>query len=86
MNDKGVPVTITTVTIAMVGAIIMILYSALSAEADTSGMSSDWCYISAAPEDRSVCFPNHKECNKAQSSDLFASSSCYRNPLVGKLD
>lgn len=84
MNDKGVNVIFISVTIAMVATMVMILYSALPAEGNKSGTSTDWCYISAAPEDRSICFANYKECNKAQLSDLFASSYCYRNPLVEK--
>jgi len=70
--------TLMTLSIATLALTIMISYSPLQAEATKSGTSNDWCYISAFPEDRSVCLPNHKECNKAQSSDVFASSSCFK--------
>ena len=49
----------------MIGAIIMISYGAIEAESSKSDNSLDWCYVSAAPEDRFVCLPNHENCNDA---------------------
>jgi len=79
MNYKAVPTIKTTLPIAMLGAIIMIPYGAMEAESTKSDNSFDWCYVSAAPEDRFVCLPNHEDCNKAKSLDLFASNSCFKN-------
>ena len=79
MNSKAVPIIKTTLPIVMLGAIIMISYGAVEAESAKSDNSFDWCYVSAAPEDRFVCLPNHENCNNAKSSDLFASSSCFKN-------
>ncbi|HKX21514.1 MAG TPA: hypothetical protein VJM74_07580 [Nitrososphaeraceae archaeon] len=79
MNYKAVPTIKINLLIAMIGAIIMISYGAIEAESSKSDNSFDWCYVSAAPEDRFVCLPNHENCNNAQSSDLFASSSCFNN-------
>ena len=72
-------------SVVMVGATFMILCGALPAQGGKPDTSTDWCYVSAAPEDRFVCFSNRELCNKAQSSDVFASTSCYRNPLVEKI-
>ncbi len=79
MNYKVVPAINTTLSIAMLGAIIMISYTGLRAEATKSDSSLDWCYVSASPEDRFVCLPTHEDCNKTQSSDLFVSSSCFKD-------
>lgn len=79
MNYKAVTTIKTTLPIAMLGAIIMISHGAMEAESGKLDNSFDWCYVSAAPEDRFVCLPNHENCNNAKSSDLFASSSCFKN-------
>lgn len=79
MNYKDVPTIKTTLPIAMLGAIIMISHGAMEAESAKSDNSFDWCYVSAAPEDRFVCLSNHENCNNVKSSDLFASSSCFKN-------
>jgi hypothetical protein len=79
MNYKAVTTIKTTLPIAMLGAIIMISHGAMEAESANLDNSFDWCYVSAAPEDRFVCLLNHENCNDAKSSDLFASSSCFKN-------
>ncbi len=79
MNYNGLPAIITTLSITMLAATIMISYTALPTEATKSDTLIDSCYVSAFPEDRWVCFPNHEECNKAQSSDLFISNSCFKH-------
>lgn len=79
MNYKASPLIKTTLPIAMLGAIIMISHGALGAESTKSDNSFDWCYVSAAPEDRFVCLTNHEDCNKAKSLDLFASSFCFKD-------
>ena len=61
MNYKAVPTMKTTLPIAMLGAIIMISYGAMEAESTKLINSFDWCYVSAAPEDRFVCLPNHED-------------------------
>jgi hypothetical protein len=86
MNYKVVPAIITALSIAMLGTTIMISYGAFRAEATKSGTSMDWCYISAFPEDRSVCFPNHEECNKGQSSDIFRSRYVFQEVLLILMD
>ena len=80
MNSKGIPVVITTLSMLLLGGTIMSLYSALGVEVvNTSSIWSDWCYISAFPEERPVCFPSHEECKKAESSDRFKSDTCFNH-------
>jgi hypothetical protein len=79
MNSKGIPLIITTLSMLMLGETIMSSSSALELEMTTSSISSNWCYISAFPEDRAVCFPSHEECKKAESSDRFKSDPCFNH-------
>jgi hypothetical protein len=79
MKYKGLPAIITTLSIAMFAGIVLIPYSAWGIEGAKSAFWSDWCYTSAFPEDRWVCFPNHEECKKAESSDLFKSDYCFKH-------
>jgi hypothetical protein len=51
----------------------------LAADSNDSSFWADWCYISAFPEDRPVCFSSQEECKKAESSDLFKSDSCFNH-------
>jgi len=57
----------------------LISYYALAADSNDSGFWADWCYISAYPEDRPVCFSSQEECKKAESSDLFKSDNCFEH-------
>lgn len=79
MNSKGMPLIITTLSMLMLGETIVSSYSALGVEVTTSSVWSDWCYISAFPEDRPVCFLSHEECKKAESSDRFKSDTCFNH-------
>lgn len=79
MNSKGITVIITTLSIVLLGGTTMSSYSALGVEVTTSSIWRDWCYISAFPEDRPVCFPSHEECKKAESSDRFKSDTCFNH-------
>lgn len=79
MNYKDVSAIVTPLAIAMFWETILISYSALGAESAKSGIWSNYCYISAFPEDQWVCFQNHEECNKAESSDLFKSDYCFKH-------
>jgi len=79
MNSRGIPVIITTLSTLLLGGTIMSSYSALGVEVTTSSIWSDWCYISAFPEDRAVCFSSHEECKKAESSDRFKSDTCFNH-------
>jgi hypothetical protein len=79
MSYKEAPTIIKTLLIIMLGETIMISYGVVGAESAKSGIWSDWCYISAFPEDRWVCFPEYEECKKAESSDIFKSNPCYKH-------
>ena len=79
MNSIGIPVLITALSMLMLGEAIMFSYSALGVEVTPSNVWSGWCYISAFPEDRPVCFPSHEECKKAESSDRFKSDTCFNH-------
>jgi hypothetical protein len=62
-----------------VGGNFLVSYYALAADSNDSGFWADWCYISAYPEDRPVCFSSQEECKKAESSDLFKSDNCFEH-------
>ena len=68
----------TTLSIALFMTSIMISSGAVRLEASKS-TSNDWCYVSAFPEDRWVCFQDHDQCNKAYVLDLFKSDSCFKD-------
>ena len=68
---------ITTLSIALFTLNIMIPNGALRAAKSTP--SNDWCYVSAFPEDRWVCFQDHDECNKAYALDIFKLDSCLKD-------
>jgi hypothetical protein len=69
----------TTFSIAVFMASMMIPNGALRSEAAKSTPSNDWCYVSAFPEDRWVCFQDQDECNKAYALDLFKLDSCLKD-------
>lgn len=69
----------TTFSIALFMASMMIPNGALRSEAAKSTPSNDWCYVSAFPEDRWVCFQDQDECNKAYALDLFKLDSCLKD-------
>jgi len=75
MNKSGMLAIITTLSIAMLGATIMVSYGALQAEAK-SGTSVDWCYSQLLRGN--PCLSNHGECNKAQASNALATSGCIK--------
>ena len=77
MDYKRMRLIITTLSIALFTLNIMIPNGALRAAKSTP--SNDWCYVSAFPEDRWVCFPDHDECNKAYALDLFKLDSCLKD-------
>ena len=79
MGYKRMPVIITTLSIALFMASMMIPNGALRSEAAKSTPSNDWCYVSAFPEDRWVCFQEHDECDKAYALDLFKLDSCLKD-------
>ena len=77
MDYKQMRLIITTLSIALFTLNIMIPNGALRAAKSTP--SNDWCYVSAFPEDRWVCFEDHDECNKAYALDLFKLDSCLKD-------
>ena len=79
MNSKVMLAMIATLSIAMIGGTMVLLPSLKIAEAARSGLWQDWCYISAFPEDRPVCFTNHDECMNAESSDIFKWYACFNH-------
>lgn len=79
MDYKRMRLICTTLSIALFMASIMIPNGALRSEAAKSTLSNDWCYVSAFPEDRWVCFQDHDECNKAYALDLFKLDSCLKD-------
>jgi hypothetical protein len=70
---------ITILSIVLFIANMMIPNGALRSEAAKSTPSNDWCYVSAFPEDRWVCFQEHDECDKAYALDLFKLDSCLKD-------
>lgn len=79
MNHKRTCTLITTLSVFVVAGNFLIPYNISAAESNDSGFWSDWCYITAFPEDRPVCFQSHEECKKAESSDLFKSDDCFKH-------
>ncbi|CAN5590943.1 hypothetical protein BH18THE1_BH18THE1_19950 [soil metagenome] len=79
MDYKRISVIITTMSIALFMANMMTPNGALRSEAAKSTPSNDWCYVSAFPEDRWVCFQDHDECDKAYALDLFKFDSCLKD-------
>ena len=79
MDYKRMSLIITTLSIALFMANMMIPNGALRSEAAKSTPSNDWCYVSAFPEDRWVCFQDHDECDKAYDLDLFKLDSCLKD-------
>jgi len=71
----------TTLSIALFIVSIMISSGAVRLEASKSISSNNWCYVSAFPEDRWVCFQDHDQCNKAYVLDLFKSDSCFKGNI-----
>lgn len=79
MDYKRFRVIITTMSVTLFMANIMIPNGALRSEAAKSTPSNDWCYVSAFPEDRWVCFQDDDECNKAYALDIFKVDSCLKD-------
>lgn len=79
MDHKRIYATITVFLMPFVGGNFLVSYYALGADSNDSGFWDDWCYISAYPEDRPVCFSSQEECKKAESSDLFKSDNCFEH-------
>ncbi|HEY7696499.1 MAG TPA: hypothetical protein VH797_10435 [Nitrososphaeraceae archaeon] len=78
MNHKGAPILIILSLLIIVGNCLNSFFVS-AAELKDSGFWSDWCYMTAFPEDRPVCFQSHEECKKAESSDLFKSDDCFKH-------
>ena len=79
MDYKRMRLVCTTLSIALFTLNMMVPNGALRSEAAKSTPSNDWCYVSAFPEDRWVCFEDHDECNKAYALDLFKLDSCLKD-------
>ena len=79
MDYKRMHLICTTLSIALFMASMMIPNGALRSEAAKSTPSNDWCYVSAFPEDRWVCFQDQDECSKAYALDLFKLDSCLKD-------
>ena len=77
MNYKGTSMVTLSVFIAL--GFSLSPYYLSTAESEDSDFWSDWCYITAFPEDRPVCFKSHEECKMAESSDLFKSDGCFKH-------
>lgn len=78
MNHKGTPIIIMLSILIIVGNFLN-SYFVFAAEPKDSDFWFNWCYITAFPEDRPVCFQSHEECKKAESSDLFKSDDCFKH-------
>lgn len=79
MDNKRIYAIITTLLVPFVGGNFLVSNYALAADSNAPGFWKDWCYISAYPEDRPVCFSSQEECEKAESSDLFKSDNCFEH-------
>ena len=81
MEYKRMHLICTTLSLSIVVfmASMMIPNGALRSEAAKSNPSNDWCYVSAFPEDRWVCFQDHDKCDKAYALDLFKLDSCLND-------
>jgi hypothetical protein len=79
VDHKRIYAIIATLLILFVGGNFLASYYALADDSNDSGFWSDWCYISAYPEDRPVCFSSQEECVKAETSDLFKADNCFEH-------
>ena len=79
MDYKLVRSRVTTMSIALVMAIMISSNGATQSDAAKLNSLNDWCYVSAFPEDHWVCFQEHDECDKAYASDLFKFDSCLKD-------
>lgn len=68
----GVVAAAMMATLSVIGAI-----QQQEATAAKSGVTNYYCY-SVSGFDFPACYPNKGECNKAQSSDPFATSGCFK--------
>jgi|GEM_PF-458318 len=81
MDYNQIRTLVTTLSIALFIVSIMISSGAVRLEASKSISANNWCYVSAFPEDRWVCFQDHDQCNKAYVLDLFKSDSCFKGNI-----
>lgn len=79
MNRKGIYVIISLLLTPIIGDNFLTSYYVLAADSNDSRFWTDWCYISAFPEERPVCFSSQEDCKKAESSDLFKSDTCFKH-------
>ena len=79
MEYKRMRLICTTLSIVLFMASMMIPNGGLRSEAAKSNPSNNWCYVSAFPEDRWVCFQDHDKCDKAFALDLFKLDSCLKD-------
>jgi hypothetical protein len=70
---------ITTLIMPFFGGNFLVSYYALASDSNDSGFWTNWCYISAYPEDRPVCFSSEEECQMAESSDPFKFDTCFEH-------
>jgi len=79
VNHKGIYAIIIILLAPIVGENFLISYYVLATDSKVSRFWTDWCYISAFPEDRQVCFSSQEDCKKAELSDLFKSDTCFKH-------
>jgi hypothetical protein len=79
MDYKLVRSIVTTMSIALVMAIMISSNGATQSDAAKLNSLNDWCYVSAFPEDHWVCFQDLEQCDKAYASDLFKFDSCLKD-------
>ena len=79
VNHKGIYAIISILLAPIVGENFLVSYYVLATDSNVSSFWTDWCYISAFPEDRPVCFSSQEDCKKAESSDLFKSDTCFKH-------
>lgn len=79
MKKNGTLGIIIALSVAMLGATVVVSLGVLQAEALKSGTSVLWCY--GQENNETPCFPNHGECVKAQERDTSITSGCFKFKL-----
>jgi len=79
VNHRRTFKVVTLLSVFIVVGNFLTPYYLSTAESNDSGFWSDWCHITASPEDSPVCFQSYEECKKAESSDLFKSDDCFKH-------
>lgn len=78
MNKSRTLGIVITLSIAMVGSIIVDFYGAQHIEAAKSDLAFLWCYSTPVSPNDFLCYTNHEECSMIQSVDDDAKSDCIR--------